>query len=120
MIKKIKINKPDGTEIEVPDFDPDKILKDITKLVDPVIGALSPVESVVGKIPVIGDIIALLTKLATQESPGESSISMKDIRELVPNPPDFPPSIMQKAKRLLMLVQQFLMMLPIILIDVIF
>lgn len=120
VIPKMTIVKPDGSSIEVPDFDPDKILKDIKKIIDPVLGALSPVESVVGKIPVVGDIISLLTKLGTQEFPGESEISMKEIRELVPTPPDFPPSIMQKAKRLLQLVQQFLMMLPIILIDVIF
>lgn len=116
----MKVVKPDGSSIEVPDFDPDKILKDIEKIIDPVMNMMSPVESVVGKIPVIGDIVPVLTKFGTQEFPGENEISMKDVRALVPNPPDFPPSLMQKAKRLLQLVQQFLMMLPIILIDVIF
>lgn len=119
-VKKVTIIKKNGEKKEVPDFDPDEVLKDIKKIIDPVLDALSPVESVVGKIPVVGDIISVLTKLGTQEFPGESEISMKDIRELVPTPPDFPPSIMQKAKLLLQLVQQFLMMLPIILIDVIF
>ena len=65
VIPKITIVKPDGTSVEVPDFDPDKILNDIKKIVDPVLNALSPVESVVGKIPVVGDIVSTLTKLGT-------------------------------------------------------
>ena len=78
---------------EAPDFDPNAVLGKIKAAVNPVIGAISPVESVVGKVPLIGDLIGNLTSLASNSAP--TTLSKEEIKKLVPNKPDIPPALLK-------------------------
>ena len=103
---------------EAPDFDPNAVLGKIKAAVNPVMGAISPVESVVGKVPLIGDLIGNLTSLASNSAP--TTLSKEEIKKLVPNKPDIPPALLKAVDDIQEAVQSFCTQLPILLIDVIF
>ena len=85
LIKTLKMlmgkNVDPRVDINSPDFDIDVAIGDFNKILNPLLGVVSPIESVVGKIPLIGDIMGLLTKLTYGGDTG--GLSMEDIKKLV-------------------------------------
>ena len=82
-------------DINSPDFAIHVAIGDFNKILNPLLGVVSPIESVVGKIPLIGDIMGLLTKLTYGGDTG--GLSMEDIKKLVPSMPEIPPSLKSKV-----------------------
>ena len=122
LIKTLKIlmgkNVDPRVDINSPDFDIDVAIGDFNKILNPLLGVVSPIESVVGKIPLIGDIMGLLTKLTYGGDTG--GLSMEDIKKLVPSMPEIPPSLKSKVYETQVTIQEFCKQLPMLLIKVIF
>lgn len=103
-----------------PEFDVGVIIAKIKALLDPVIAATSPLSAAVGKIPLIGDLMQILTTL----SGGSSSTKMlsreeveKILGKIKPEPPTW---IIEKGKQVFQDVMTLLSTLPMILINLIF
>ena len=105
-------------DINSPDFDINVAIGDLNKILDPVLGAISPVETVVGKIPVLGDLAGAIMKITSGGSTG--GLSKEDIKKLVPKPPEIPPTLKAKVQETLVTIQEFCQQLPMLLIKVIF
>ena len=105
-------------DINSPDFDINVAIGDLNKILDPVLGAISPVETVVGKIPVLGDLAGAIMKITSGGSTG--GLSKEDIKKLVPKPPEIPPTLKAKVQETLITIQEFCQQLPMLLIKVIF
>ena len=105
-------------DINSPDFDINVAIGDLNKILDPVLGAISPVETVVGKIPVLGDLAGAIMKITSGGSTG--GLSKEDIKKLVPKPPEIPPTLKAKVQETLVTIQEFCSQLPMLLIKVIF
>jgi hypothetical protein len=58
-------------------------------------------------IPVLGDLTSLLTKVSSDKS-GESELSEEELYKLMPNPPDIPKSVTDKAQTIVKLIGQAL------------
>ena len=101
------------------DFDVDAVLGKLKGVLNPVTSAISPVEQVVGKVPVLGDLMSALTSVTSQSGPA-TSLSKEDLKKLVPEPPEIPPALMAKIKAVKDDLIMFSIQLPTILIDVIF
>ena len=105
-------------DINSPEFDINVAIGDLNKILDPVLGAISPVETVVGKIPVLGDLAGAIMKITSGGSTG--GLSKEDIKKLVPKPPEIPPTLKAKVQETLITIQEFCQQLPMLLIKVIF
>ena len=105
-------------DINSPDFDINVAIGDLNKILDPVLGAISPVETVVGKVPVLGDLAGAIMKITSGGSTG--GLSKEDIKKLVPKPPEIPPTLKAKVQETLVTIQEFCQQLPMLLIKVIF
>lgn len=101
------------------DFDVDAVLGKLKGVLNPVTSAISPVEQVVGKVPVLGDLMSALTAVTSQSGP-TTSLSKEDIKKMVPEPPEIPPALMAKIKAIKDDLIMFSIQLPTLLIDVIF
>ena len=101
------------------DFDVDAVLGKLKGVLNPVTSAISPVEQVVGKVPVLGDLMSALTVVTSQSGP-TTSLSKEDIKKMVPEPPEIPPALMAKIKTIKDDLIMFSIQLPTLLIDVIF
>lgn len=52
-------------DVNSADFDINALLGDFKKVLTPLTSSVEPIESIVGKIPVIGDILAVLINMLT-------------------------------------------------------
>lgn len=77
------------------EFDIDVALAEFKKLLDPLIGSISPIESIVGKVPLIGDILGLLLKLTANTDNG--GLTKDEIKKLLPNKPEVPTTLVNKV-----------------------
>lgn len=116
-VKKIKVKTADGFEYNKPDFDADKVLKKIEELISPVTTIASTLD-IGDSIPVLGDLTSLLTKVSSDKS-GESELSEEELYKLMPNPPDIPKSVTDKAQTIVKLIGQALQTLPFLLFQVV-
>lgn len=105
-------------DVNSPEFDGDIAIGDFKKLLDPLIGAISPIESIVGKVPLIGDIMGAISKLIANNDNG--GLTKTEIKLRVPNKPEIPTSLINKVNETCQTVQEFCFRLPMLLIDVIF
>lgn len=105
-------------DINSPEFDINVALADFNAILNPLLGAVSPIESVVGKIPVLGDISGLISKMTSGGDTG--GLTMDDIKKLVPNTPEIPPTLKAKVQETLVTIQEFCTQLPMLLFKVIF
>ena len=105
-------------DINSPDFDINVAIGELNKILNPVLGAISPIETVVGKIPVIGDLAGAIMKITSGGNTG--GLSKEDIKKLVPKPPEIPPTLKAKVQETLVTIQEFCSQLPMLLIKVIF
>lgn len=74
-------------------------------MVDPTLVASTPIQAYAGSIPVLGDLVSMLTTISSDKS-GESDISEEELYKLVPTPPDIPPAIVEKADKIIKLIGQ--------------
>ena len=94
------------------------MLNTIKSMIDPMMSIALPIEGIAGKIPLLGDLIPLLTQMSTDSS-GETDISEEELYKLIPTAPDIPPSVIEKAEKIVKLIGQVIQYLPIFLIDAI-
>ena len=90
----------------------------IKKALNPVLAGISPVEAVVGKVPVLGDLMGMLTTVSSESKP--VSLSKEDIKKLVPKPPEIPQSVKNTIDGLINDIISFCNQLPMLLIDILF
>lgn len=105
-------------DVNSSEFDMDAALGDLNNILKPLLGAISPIESVVGKVPVIGDLGGAITKITSAGDTG--GLSKEEVKKLVPTPPDIPPSLNSKVQESLVTTQEFCSQLPMLLFKVIF
>ena len=103
----------------LPEFDVNALIALIKSFLNPVISATMPLTAVLGKIPILGDIIGLLAVLQSG-SGAATSLSKEDIMKLVPKKPELDPTLLDKLKAIGDDVMMFCMTLPTLLIQVIF
>ena len=89
-------------DINSPDFDINVAIGELNKILDPVLGAISPIETVVGKIPVLGDLAGAIIKITSGGNTG--GLSKEDIKKLVPKPPEIPPTLKAKVQETLVTI----------------
>ncbi len=109
-----EISDPNDTK-----FDLDILIAKIKKLIDPVMACISPLESVGGKLPILGSLTGILTSFA---KPGDDSgLTKEDIKKLVG---EMKPEIPQKTLDDILLIKDDIvamcMQMPLLLILVIF
>lgn len=109
---------PKAADPNTYDFDVDAVLGKLKSILNPVTSGISPVEQVVGKVPVLGDLMSALTSVTSQSGP-TTSLSKEDLKKLVPEPPEIPPALMAKIKAIKDDLIMFSIQLPTVLIDVI-
>jgi hypothetical protein len=64
---------------EFPEFDVNKLIEILKTFLDPVLISTKPLTAVVGNIPIIGDIIPLLTSA----SGGGSSLTKEELKKFI-------------------------------------
>lgn len=96
-----------------PDFDPDKVIGDIEKLLNPVVNPLSGVVTSCGlpKIPGLSDITTLLTKLSSMKSSGPKKPGKN---------PEIPPQLLQTLQDLLAAITSLCTTLPMVCVNILF
>lgn len=95
------------------EFDISVIEAKIKALIDPLLAAASPLESLVGPIPVLGDLIGMMGQTETM-----GSISKEDLRKMVPTV-EIPGNLMETVKNITYDIMVLCMTLPTLLIDAI-
>lgn len=105
-------------DINSPEFDVNVALADLNKILNPLLCAISPVETIVGKVPVIGDLASAITKITSSGDTG--GLSKEDIKKLVPNAPEIPPTVKAKVQETQVTIQEFCAQLPMLLFKVVF
>ena len=103
---------------ELPDFDINALIGMLKSFLDPVLMATKPLTAVVGNIPIIGDIIPLLTSA----SGGGSSLSKEDLKKFIEQfkKPEIPSDLMTKVNKIYDDIMVFCITLPTILVNLIF
>jgi len=102
---------------DMPEFDIDVIISKIMGVLQPVLTCISPLEAVGGKVPILGDLVAILSMMSSSAS--DKKFSKEDLKKLVPNFPELPANLMDKAKGIMDDILAVAMQLPMLLINVI-
>ena len=102
-------------------FDPDKVIADIQKLLDPVVNTLLGIINSVGlpSIPGLDKIAELLTALSSMK-PMPKPEGYEGPWPKPGNLPDFPPELMQLLADLLSAIQSLCMTLPMVCVNILF
>lgn len=104
----------------LPEFDPDVIVAQLNAVLNPLISSAVPLQSVVGKIPVLEDflqIIALLSLGGKKDNVYDKNLEA--LKKEYPKP-EIPPQMMQSIVEMKDNAMLFAMTLPMIMINVIF
>jgi len=102
---------------DMPEFDIDALIGKIMAVLTPLMSVISPLEAVGGKVPVLSDLIAILSMMSTQAA--DKKVPKDALKKLVPNFPELPPNLLDKAKGVMDDVLAVAMQLPMLLINVI-
>jgi hypothetical protein len=103
---------------EFPEFDVNKLIGILKTFLDPVLATTKPLTAVVGNIPIIGDIIPLLTGA----SGGGSSLTKEELKKFIEQykKPEIPSDLMTKVNKIYDDIMVFCISLPTILVNLIF
>jgi hypothetical protein len=103
---------------EFPEFDVNKLIDILKTVLNPVIATTKPLTAVVGDIPVIGDLVSLLTSA----SGGGSSMTKEELEKFIKQykKPDIPSDLMIKVNKIYDDIMVFCISLPTILSNLIF
>lgn len=103
---------------EFPEFDVNKLIGILKTFLDPVLATTKPLTAVVGNIPIIGDIIPLLTSA----SGGGSSLTKEELKKFIEQykKPEIPSDLMTKVNKIYDDIMVFCISLPTILVNLIF
>ena len=113
-----KVDTPD-VDPECPEFDPDKAIAKVKKVVQPALASIMPLQSVAGSIPVIGDLAGLFAEASKAKAPA-SDMSAEDIKKAVPAKPEIPLAIKNSIDALIDTIKTVCITLPMMLINLIF
>ena len=111
--------KTPTTDPDSLDFDFNAAMGKVKQLLDPLISVVKPIEAVVGKVPIIGDLASAMTTMSSQAAP-QSGLSKEDIKAMVPAKPEIPPALKVALEKLLDTIQALCIQLPMLLINLIF
>ena len=73
---------------DLPDFDVNALIGIIKSFLNPVISTTMPLTAILGKIPILGDLIGLLNLL--RKGSYKSNISLDELRKKFPKKPELP------------------------------
>lgn len=104
---------------ESPEFDLDIILAKIKGIIDPLLACIGPLEAVGSKVPILGDLTAIIGLLSSSKGGGQ--LSKEEIKKIIGQ---FKPDIGDKMKNALIAIGEdisaMVQQLPMILINIIF
>lgn len=101
------------------EFDPDKAIAKVKKVVQPALASVKPLEAVAGKVPIIGDLVVLFAEASAAKAPA-SDMTKEEIKKAVPTKPEIPPAIKNSIDALIDTIKTVCMTLPMTLINLIF
>lgn len=99
---------------DLPDFDINALIGIIKSFLNPVISATMPLTAILGKIPILGDLIGLLGML--RGGSGSSTLTKEELLKRFPEKPEVPPKLKEKVNGIIGDITQFCMTLPTLLI----
>ena len=79
---------------DMPEFDVNALIGIIKSFLNPVISSMMPLTAILGKIPILGDLIGLLGML---KGGSGGSISKEELEKMFPQKPEVPPQMIKKA-----------------------
>lgn len=103
---------------ELPSFNLEVILAKMQAIIDPLLAAVGPIESVGGSIPILGDLAGIFSMMSS--SSGGKKLTKEQIKKLVPKLPSLPNNLEDVVKGIFDDVCIAGQMMPLILINVIF
>jgi hypothetical protein len=101
-----------------PEFDLELLIAKMKAIVDPLLASISPIESLAGKIPIIGEITSIMSILSA--SSGGGKLSKEELKKLIPKKPEIPTKVLEDAKGILYAIMSIAQQLPMVMINVIF
>lgn len=101
-----------------PEFDLEILIAKMKAIVEPLLASISPIESLAGKIPIIGDIASIMAVLSA--SSGGGKLSKEELKKLIPKKPEIPTKPLEDAKGIFYDVMAIAGQLPMVMINVIF
>ena len=102
------------------EFDPDALIGQIKAFLNPVLQLTSPLTALTGKIPVLGDLLQILTMLQQSSSGGSNTLTKEELKKMFPVLPDIPTELFLKLYKTMITVIEFCMTLLMVLINGIF
>ncbi len=103
---------------ELPSFNLEVILAKMQAIIDPLLAAVGPIESVGGSIPILGDLAGMFGILSSGS--GGKKLTKEQIKKLVPKLPSLPDNLSDVVKGIFDDICIAGQMMPMILINVIF
>lgn len=114
------LGKIPGMDPGSPLFDIQQQIRLIEAAINPVIKATSPLASITGPFPVIGDLFKLLS-VASSSSSAPPSMTEEEIKKIIgENLPDIPPGLKDRAHGLMEDIKDVIPVFPMLLINLIF
>lgn len=101
---------------ELPEFDLNAILKLLMAFIMPAMSALNPLTAVIGKIPILGDLMQLAKMLNSGSGSNPKPPSKEEILKMLPKKPELPPDLKEKALGIKDTLMVFISTLPMMLI----
>lgn len=100
-------------------FDVNAIIGKAMAVINPVLNGIAPIESLVGKVPILGDLAGIFSMISAMNS--TNSDAKDTFMERFGNMmPDIPDNVLDTVKNILDDIWNFCIQLPMIMIDVIF
>jgi hypothetical protein len=76
------------------EFDTSVMIEKIQSFVKPLLACIGPLESVGGKVPILGDITGILATISAAS--GGEKISKEEIKKLLPQKPEIPGKVLSQ------------------------
>lgn len=101
------------------DFDIEILIAKIKGIVDPLMSSIAPLESLVGKVPIIGEIASILSIIQGASSTS-GPLTKEEIKKLIPQKPEIPGKIVNCIRGIIEDISVVAQQLPMIMINILF
>ena len=102
------------------EFDPNALIGQIKAFLNPLLQTTTPLTALTGKIPVLGDLLQILTLLQQSSSGGSSTLTKEELQKMFPKLPDIPSELFLKLYSTMINTFEFCMTIPMVFINSIF
>ena len=99
------------------EFDPEAVVGSMKTAIAPLMSLTNPLVPLVGKVPVLGDLMKISQTLAAAGQGNASGLSKKELAEMFPKMPDIPTKWLMTAGQTLLTIMEFMLTVPLILIN---